>query len=59
MLSFATRAADVPVDLPTGWAYLNAAASFGYGPAIDSLRNVPERLRHLGATDRPPAIETD
>lgn len=49
----------IPVDLPTGWAYLNAAASFGYGPAIDSLRNVPERLRHLGATDRPPAIETN
>lgn len=42
----------VPVDLPTGWTYLNAAASFGYGPAIDGLRNVPERLRHLVATDQ-------
>ncbi|MCY3811319.1 MAG: hypothetical protein OXH15_05950 [Gammaproteobacteria bacterium] len=49
----------IPVDLPTGWAYLNAAASFGYGPAIDSLRNVPERLRHFGATDRPPPRDRD
>ena len=40
---------DVPIDHPTGWAYLNAAASFGYRPAVDSLRNVPERLRHLRA----------
>ena len=25
---------------------------FGYEPALDSLSNVPERLRHLGAKAR-------
>ena len=42
----------IPIDHETGWMYLNAAASFGYEPALDSLRNIPERLRHLGAKAR-------
>ena len=39
---------DVPVDYETGWTYLNAAASFGYRPAIESLANAPGWLGDFG-----------
>lgn len=42
---------DVPIDHATGWTYLNAAASFGYGPAIESLRSVPAWLRDVVGKD--------